>query len=93
MEKNQTKKKGYIHKCCCLVAKSCPVLCDPTDYVAQQAPLSMRFPRQEYRTGLSFPSPGDLPNPGIEATYPVSPAFADRFFTTVLPAKSKLKLY
>ena len=39
--------------------------------VAHQAPLSMGFFRQEYWTGLSFPSPGDLPNPGIE---PASPA-------------------
>ena len=38
--------------------------------VALQAPLSMGFPRQEYWSGLSFPSPGDLPYPGIE---PVSP--------------------
>ena len=34
--------------------------------VACQAPLSMRFPRQEYWSGLPFPSPGDLPDPGIE---------------------------
>ena len=33
--------------------------------VALQAPLSMGFPRQEYWSGLPFPSPGDLPNPGI----------------------------
>ena len=33
--------------------------------VAHQAPLSMRFPRQEYWSGLPFPSPGDLPNPGL----------------------------
>ena len=39
--------------------------------VACQAPLSMGFSRQEYRSGLPFPSPGDLPNPGIE---PRSPA-------------------
>ena len=39
--------------------------------VAHQAPLPMEFPRQEYWSGLSFPTPGDLPNPGIE---PVSPA-------------------
>ena len=35
--------------------------------VASQAPLSMGFSRQEYWSGLPFPSPGDLPNPGIEA--------------------------
>ena len=34
--------------------------------VAHQAPLSMGFPRQEYWSGLPFPSPGDLPHPGIE---------------------------
>ena len=33
---------------------------------AHQAPLSMGFPRQEYWSGLPFPSPGDLPDPGIE---------------------------
>ena len=40
--------------------------------VAPQAPLSMGFSRQEYWSGLPFPSPGDLPEPGIE---PRSPAF------------------
>ena len=39
----------------CLVAKSCPTLCDPM--VAYQAPLSIRFSRQEYWSGLPFPSP------------------------------------
>ena len=39
--------------------------------VAYQAPLSMEFSRQEYWSGLPFPSPGDLPNPGME---PRSPA-------------------
>ena len=39
--------------------------------VAHQAPLSMGFSRQEYWSGLPFPSPGDLPDPGVE---PVSPA-------------------
>ena len=47
--------------------------------VAHQAPLSMRFSRQEYQSGLPFPSPGDLPHPGIEL---VSPALAGGFFTT-----------
>ena len=35
-------------------------------YVAFQAPVSMEFSRQEYWSGWPFPSPGDLPNPGIE---------------------------
>ena len=42
--------------------------------VAHQAPLSMEFPRQEYCSGLSFPSPGDIPHPGVKHESPVSPA-------------------
>ena len=38
--------------------------------VAHQAPLSLGFPRQEYWSGFSFPSTGDLPNPGIETASP-----------------------
>ena len=41
------------------------------DYIAHQAPLSMKFSRQEYWSELPFPSPGDLPDPGIQ---PMSPA-------------------
>ena len=44
---------------------------------AHQGPLSMGFPRQEYWSGLPFPPPGHLPDPGIE---PLSPALAGRFF-------------
>ena len=50
--------------------------------VAHQAPLSMGFSKQEYRSGLPFPPPGDLPDPGTEPTSPVSPVLADGFFTT-----------
>ena len=42
--------------------------------VARQAPLSMGFPRQEHWSGLPFPPPGDLPDPGIEPASPTSPA-------------------
>jgi len=42
--------------------------------VAYQAPPSMGFSRQEYWSGLPFPSPGDLPDPGIEPTSPASQA-------------------
>ena len=48
-----------------LVTKSCPTLATPWT-VAHQAPLSMGFSRQEYWSGLSFPPPEDLPNPGIK---------------------------
>ena len=55
--------------------------------VAHQAPLSMGFSRQECWNGLPFPSPGDLPDPGIEPASPMSPAFAAEFFTLVPPDK------
>ena len=54
---------------------------------ARQTPLSTGFPRQEYLSGLPFPLPGDLPNPGIQPTSLVSPAQACRFFTTTAPEK------
>ena len=47
----------------------CPTLWDPMD-CSRQAPLSMGFFRQEYWSGLPFPSPGDLPDPGIEPGFP-----------------------
>ena len=53
----------------CLVAQSCPRLATPWT-VASQAPLSMGFPKQEYWSGLPFPSPEDLPDPGIEPWSP-----------------------
>ena len=51
-----------------LVVQSCPTLSDPGT-VAHQAPLSMEFSRQEYWSELPFPSPGDLPDPGIEPRF------------------------
>ena len=62
-------------------------LCDPHGLVAHQVPLSMGFPRQEYWSGLTFPPPRDLPDPGIKL---VSPALAGRFLTTVLSGKPSL---
>ena len=55
--------------CSCLVGKSCMTLVTPWT-VARQAPLSMGFPRQEYWSGLPFPSPGDLSHPGFELVSP-----------------------
>ena len=55
--------------------------------LARQASLSMGFSRQEYWSELSFPSPGDLPDPGME---PVFPSVAGRFFSTELPGKPKI---
>ena len=58
--------------------------------VACQAPLTIEFPSQEYLSGLSFPSPGDLPDPGIESIFLTSSALAGRFFTAVPPGKPTL---
>ena len=51
--------------------------------VACQAPLSMRFSRQEYWSGLPCPPPEELPHPGIEPLSLTAPALAGGFFTTV----------
>ena len=64
--------------------QSCLTLVTPWT-VACQAPLSMGFSRQEYWSGLPFPPPGDLPDPGMELVSPASPALAGGFFTTELP--------
>ena len=53
-----------------LVTQSCLSLWTPWT-VAHQAPLSMGFSRQEYWSGLPFPPPGDLPNPGIQSGSPI----------------------
>ena len=50
--------------------------------VARQALLSVEFSRQEYWSGLPFPSPGDLPNPGIKPVCFKSPALVAGFFNT-----------
>ena len=50
--------------------------------VANQVPLSMGSPRQEYRNGLPLPTPRDLPNPGMKPSPLASRALAGRFFTT-----------
>ena len=52
-----------------LVAKLCVILVTPWT-VARQVPLCMRFSRQEDSSGLPFPSPGDLPDPGIKSRSP-----------------------
>ena len=57
------------HSCACVLGRFSRVQLFATQRtVARQAPLSMGFPGQEYWSGLPFPSPGDLPNPGVECT-------------------------
>ena len=51
-------------RCTRVSRKACLTLCDPMD---RQAPLTTEFSRQKHWTGLPFTSPGDLPDPGIEA--------------------------
>ena len=72
---------------CVLVTQSCLFAIPRT--VACQTPLSMRFSGQEYWNGLPFPSPGDLPDPGIE---PGSPALQADSLPSKPPGKSP-KLY
>ena len=74
---SETSEKHVTACWYCLVTQLCP---DSVTVwtLAHQAPLSMEFSRQEYWRGLPFPSPGDLPDPGIE---PVSHALAGGFFT------------
>ena len=67
---------------CVLVASSCLTLCDPQT-VARQTPLSVEFSRQENWSGFPFPSPGDLPGPGIG---PWPPALQ---VTSIVGMKSK----
>ena len=59
--------------------------------VARQAPLSIEFSRQEYYSGLPFPTLGNLPNSGTEPMCLVSSVLAGRFFTTMPPGKPLLK--
>ena len=59
-------------------AQLCLTLYNLKNCIAHQAPLSMRFSRQEYWSGLPFPSPRHLLDPGIK---PASPALSGRFFT------------
>ena len=63
--------KGQVMVCMC-TQSLCHVLLFETPWtVASQAPPSLGFSRQEYWSGLPFPSPGDLPNPGIKPVSPV----------------------
>ena len=60
--------------------------------VACQAPLSMGFSRLEYWSGLPFPSPGDLPKPGIESVSLTSPELAGRFFITSATSEGLMQI-
>ena len=68
------------------VLQLCLTLCSPMD-CSPAAPLSMEFFRQADWNGLLFPTPGDLPDPGIELVSLESPALAGRSFTAAPPGK------
>ena len=73
----------------CMLIQLCPTLATPRT-IAHQASLSMGFSKQEYRSGLPFPTPGDLPDPGIKS---VSLASSARYFTTESPGKPQSIFY
>ena len=72
------------HRHSCMLGCACSVVSNALTpwTVACRVPLSMEFYRREYWNGLPFPSPRDLPNPGIKPTSPASSALAGRFFTS-----------
>ena len=72
------------------VVLPCPTLCDLLDCVACKVPLSGQCPRQDYWSGLPFPSLGDLPDPGVEPSSLGSPVLAGGRFTTAPPGKPEL---
>ena len=71
----------------CLHSQFCLTFCNSMGY-SLPVPLSKKFSRQEYWSGLPFPPPWDLSNPGIKPASLVSPALSGGFFTTVPPGKS-----
>ena len=80
-----------LHSCtqgcvCTQSLRSCPVFVIPRT-VAHLVPLSMEFFKQEYWSGLPLPTPGDLPDSGIEPTSLASLALAGGFFTSLPPGK------
>ena len=78
---------GLDKPCVCLCVISRSVMSDSETpwTTALQAPLSMGFPRQEYWSGLPFPSTGDLPSPGIKLKSVAFPALASGFFAPAPP--------
>ena len=73
----------------CLVTQSCPTLLDPLDCSPPGSSVHGIFFRQEYWSGLPFPTPGDLSNPGIEPGSPMSPALQVDSLSTEPLGKSK----
>ena len=84
--------ENYQTTKCCAVLSHVQIFATPW-IVTCQVPLSMAYSRQEYRSGLPFLSPGDLPDPGIEPTSLASPALAGGFFTTATWGEGHITKY
>ena len=82
--------KAACMLCCSLVSDT---LQPHGLYYSMPGSCPWGFSRQEYWSGLPFPTPGDLPDPGIEPASPVSPALASRFFTTELSGNTLSKAF
>ena len=82
---SRPKQSPHVAFGCCSV-QSLRLIGTPRT-VACQAPLSLKFSRQEHWSGLPFPSSGDLPDSGIKPMSLASPALAGGFFTTAPPGK------
>ena len=92
----------FVGQCVCVCVCVCACACTRAQLlshvqffvtpstVAHQAPMFWQFSRQEYWSGLPFPTPGDLPNPGIEPVLFAPSALAGGFFTTEPPWKPPL---
>ena len=76
---DSVEKRTYVRACMLSSLSRVQLFATPWT-VAHQAPLSTGFPRQEYWSGLPFPPPRDLPDPGIKPMSLGSPAFAGRYF-------------
>ena len=86
-QSSRCRESGATLQCTCMPSLSCPTLWTPWT-VAYQTPLSMGFSRQEDWSGLTFPPPGDPPDPGIE---PGSPALQADSLSSEPPGKPYLK--
>ena len=87
------KPHGSFILCVCAQLVTCVWLFATPWTVAHQTLLSMVFSRQEYWSGLPFPTPGDLPNPGIKPMSSMSPKLSGRFLTIVPPGKPVASSY
>ena len=82
---------NFVCACMPVQSLSCVQLF-ATSTVALHTPLSMEFSRQDYQSGLSFPTPGNLPDPGIKPMSPTSLVLAGGLFTTETSGKPSKNL-